>query len=135
MLVNVKPKLFFQAKSEDGVGFISIMICFNLEQKRLLSIKTDVFGHSRLSQVKAGAQSRCIVIIPPCTYSILRYCILTPICSIETISDPRETFVTYINLLITSSLQPVVLIWTCRKCAQLGLRCHKRLIETNFKIV
>ena len=33
-----------------------------------------------------------------------------------------------------TSLQPVVLIWTCRKCAQLGLRCHKRLIETNFKI-
>ena len=90
------------------------MICFNLEQKRFLSIKTDVFGHSRLSQVKAGAQSRCIVIIPPCTYSILRYCILTPICSIETIRDPRETFLTYINLLGNFTHPTSEANWTTR---------------------
>ena len=77
-------------------------------------LTNDVFGPSRLSRVKAGAQSRCIVIIPPCAYPLSQTCVCTAICPVETFSDPGETLVNNINQLGNFTHPTCEASWTTR---------------------
>ena len=100
------PKL--SACSINFALMMDVIICLQYGES------IDVFGPSCRSRVKAGAQSRCTMIILPCAYCLSRYCIYIPICTIETIFDPCETLVTHINQLENFTHLTSEASWTTR---------------------